>query len=340
MEERFDLAPWELAPDSPEKLEGVASGRVRASWLGEEREYLLREVEIAPKRFIVFAREVGSDDEGNWLLHYAHKSSWISLYTRGANRTYNNEDLGLKLEALGVARLIWTSIEAHGNSLPYCATFNSEGQGCFQRPSPFPIKPEVTEWLPFSYDASGLASANCDDWKRRFESELNTSDSDVNFSLYWANLTFQQRADAVINFRHGYYSQLIQIMTWVLLSDSGISWTTFPWCWRFCFLENHDSFWQHIWNSNWEAGSFNQQDTSCFCNLWREGILGWFGVSINKRLIKAHYCVDRFCGEKDGVRLMQVEVSPPTQHERLEARLQLRDWARGKVPDELLKTLS
>ncbi len=47
MNERLDLAPWELAPDSPEQLEGVAGGRVRTEWGGKEREFLLREVEIA-----------------------------------------------------------------------------------------------------------------------------------------------------------------------------------------------------------------------------------------------------------------------------------------------------
>lgn len=34
MDERFDLAPWELSPGSPEQLEGVAGARVRAKWLG------------------------------------------------------------------------------------------------------------------------------------------------------------------------------------------------------------------------------------------------------------------------------------------------------------------
>lgn len=332
MEERFDLAPWELAPDSPENLEGVAQARITTNWLGDEREFLLREVEVAPEQFIVFAREVDSEDEGNYVL-YNSRCAWVSVEMSWRTRAFNAANLILKAQHCLAGRWFFVCVRLEEKQVPAYVIVNNEEQAIFQWLYPRKSDRDFERSLPFRWPCADLAHAPSPVWLARLRSGLEQPLSVANFALRWLQLDFDTRANVAMVCRRGSYRELLQVMKWVLICDSDISWFSFEWHWEFDFLEHGEEMSQWLWSQDGK----DEQRNSDFCAQWRMATLGWFGAHLNQELLESHRCVQMFCG--DNHELMCVSASPPTQHERLEAALRLRDWARGKVPDELLQTL-
>ncbi len=331
--ERFDLAPWELAPDSPEKLEGVAQARIRTDWLGEEREFLLREVEIAPEQFILFVREVDSEDEGNYVL-YNSRCAWVSVEMSWRTRAFNAANLILKAQHCSVARWFFVRVRLQEKQVPAYIIVNSEEQASFQWVYPMEKDRDFERSLPFRWHCADLAHAPSPVWLARLRSELEQPLSAANSALRWLQLDFDTRVNAIMVCRRGSYRELLQVMRWVLICDSEVSWFSFEWDWEFDFLDSpDDKVWTSVF-SQWGNKFLPLSDRSL---EWRRAVLEWFQVSMNETLVNENQYVRLFCG--DNHELMAVSVSSPTQHERLEAALELRDWARGKVPDELLETL-
>ena len=326
MNERFDLTPWELAPDSPEKLEGVASASIRASWLGKEREFLLREVEVTKNLPIVFLRERESGDAGNWAFcDYSSLTKKSNSLRRIRNRLQQPE--GKTLTFLNeLFRVI------HLSFLPNrTLTVKPSGEVSFKS---YERGQEPTR---FRLSRSGLEKATASYCVELLQQELSAPDSRGQFAVHWEQLNFEERADFLVRCHQGSYSQMRRLLHNVLVHAVQTD-ADFEECSWVCHINHKIDAHSKIWLRN---SSPRQQDFIETPHLrnWRRALTAWFAPRFIQTLAPEHQSAWIW---RDHIRdrsLCTVSTEIPTHHERLEAALELRDWARGKVPDELLETL-
>jgi len=345
MNERFDLAWWELSPDSPEKLEGVASGRIKAHWLGDEREFLLREVEIGPEQFVVFAREVDSLDEGNWMLH-PENSQWkampfdwvgVSLPT---TRAPNAMNLFSRTSHVELGRLFHLNLKDYSLSGSAYAFINSQGEVRLWNFLPKSgIKNQIghrnEESLYVTIDAESLENVSALQWRERLEKEFRIASSNARFALEWQLLSFEQRCQCVLDLSNGDYIQMKRMFTLALsVADFGVS-TGDVLDWNYSW--EHDESGQCLYVRNSSKNSEEEIEPSEFLCIWRQALLNWFAPTLSEQVADKNWCVRSW--NADNHEIFAVCISLPTQHQRLEAALELRDWARGKVSEELIRTL-
>lgn len=75
------------------------------------------------------------------------------------------------------------------------------------------------------------------------------------------------------------------------------------------------------------------------CNQWRTYVHDYFCISLNEKYIPKYDC-SRFNDDYKPISpQIRLEICPPSQHDRLEAALFLRDWAKDKIPPQELKLL-
>lgn len=330
MEERFDLAPWELAPDSPEQLEGVAGGRVRTEWGGKEREFLLREVEIASKQFVVFARDVNSTEDGNWMFY--DSSGWAGV-SAGCARSPNAMNLFSRTQGCNLGRIFHFSFAPFGTNERGFVFVAPDGQAHLRCVQPDNQDPWLMADLFFFVSIEGLEDATAAEWRTRVEQELGDPLSQARFALQWRLLSFNQQADLAIACLCGSHSEMQRLFRAALRCESLLQQVEGTWQWAYQMGEQ-DYVYLAVLNANGlPIGDF---EMSPFLIEWRDSLLKWFDPSFDEDLSRNHRCVLDW---SDNHEVFAVSVESPTHHERLEAMLELRDWARSKVPDELLKTL-
>lgn len=325
--ERFDLATWELAPDSPEKLEGVAQARVRADWLGEEREFLLREVEVTKDLRIVFLRERESGDAGNWA--FCNHSSWSKKSNslsriRHRLQPFEGKTLTFLNELYRVIHLSFLP----GRTL----TVKPSGEVSFES---YEQRRRPTR---FRLSRSGLERETASYCVELLQREFNTPDSRGQFALHWEQLNFEERADFLVRCHQGSYSQMRRLLRDVLVHAVQPN-ADFKECSWVCHINPKLDAHSNIWLRNSSPREQEFAETPHLCN-WRRALIAWFAPQFIQTLAPEHQSAWIWRDQIRDWSLCTVSTEIPTQHERLEAALRLRDWARGKVPDELLETLT
>ncbi len=323
MNEAFDLAPWELAPDSPEQAQGVASGRVKGGWLGkQDQEFWIRTVQTSLNVPVRFARPVGSQEEGNWVFYspapIVHSlEAWIE---RRLFYIAVNADLG---------RLFYLSFESCGVNGRGLVVLNSQGQGHLRWLWPQRGAGWQNDVL-FALDASGLKEAQATRWRQTIQEELANFDSDARFALNWIQLPISEQKHRLTHFERGSLHELQNVWKQVLRCDSTFSSNDDDWIWQWDVLRDI-----HLLDDGHGEVDFSELPLSL--QLWHNAVIKWFGLHEVRFLVKTH---SRPLTAIAKSLELSFSIEPfDSHHERLEATLQLRDWARGKVPDELLQTL-
>lgn len=331
MNERFDLAHWELAPDSPEKLEGVASGRIKAHWLGDEREFLLREVEIEPKESVVFARRRGAPNGDNWVLGYEEYVpqllSQVPPFESAQVRAVRDSQALCLLRLVhfdaarfgleGTVRVTWSG--KRGRLWIFTATEKTR-----ERVWGFDLE------LPDAFFDVGQTS-------RVLAEALNDRNSDAHFALHFAAKSDFERRECALTFKNGSLAELERMLSLVLQLATWGDEIAGMWALSGYVDEEVDAPWGDHLARELDAETVASGRMPPFHRAWRRALGDYFSPSPNEKLKQRHLCLEDYFYRLGCFAYGRAER--PNSHQRLEAALELRDWARGKVPDELIATL-
>lgn len=182
---------------------------------------------------------------------------------------------------------------------------------------------------PFAFDAPWDTSQ--DEARERLWRVWNDSSSDARFAWSWAQKNRDQKMAQLCGF-DGNWSELERVMRLVLLDTASLWQRGHAWRWSL-----HHEFAGRGWLFN----QFNRSDTTQNLRLtvWQEFLYDHFVPDLRAELME-HVCAREFwqhAGELQNVQLSEA----PTMHERIEARLQLREWLQDKAaPNEMEKLLA
>lgn len=363
------LEPDELLPHRNTPPGGEAEGPFPLFWCGEERQLLIRTVEFRNHNYVYFAREVGDEAVGNWLLCEREKLTPVRDWP-GNSRTRN---IPKHFGPLGwtLARLFVVSNAELEQ--PFSLLLSDDGVGaCLDKGLRLSARFDFD--LPFEvveFDRSKTRQY----WQR----ELADPDSDIHFAANFAALRATTRFDLIWG---EHRSELIQIIEWVLKCEprlweyGGGGW--FSWIGFVSILRVFANilsgrklrFWlqrslrplpkptrlNHYSGGewHWELRPGNPDFSYLFCPdtdnfedfivnspfIYAMGrfLVETYILQLTQPLRDKHRCVRDFL-ESEPVWIQHFSQTP-TAHEQIEAALNLRDWLRkNHAPAELLALL-
>lgn len=162
--------------------------------------------------------------------------------------------------------------------------------------------------------------------------DWSDENSDARFAWNWALLSDEEKVALVCGF-DGNWSEVKRLMRRILQQTSALWESGSAWSWTI-----HHEFGAHSWLVN--LSNQTDRSQSARLNRWGEWLFAHFFATFQTQLIKNHSCVSQFWEHVISLAVVQLS-EPPTMHERLEARLALREWLEGKAaPDEIERLLS
>lgn len=161
--------------------------------------------------------------------------------------------------------------------------------------------------------------------------EWNDPNSDTRFAWEWPQWNDEERKLLCCGFK-GDFSEMARVMRWVLTgaqtlweAGSGWTWTIHPEFASRGYVTNFSDSGRHL---------------ALSLSAWQEWLFAYFAPDWRADWMESHECVQGFwrrIGALESVRMDE----PPTMHERLESRLQLREWLQDKAaPDQIEKLLA
>lgn len=161
----------------------------------------------------------------------------------------------------------------------------------------------------------------------------NEADSDMRFAWQWANWDEAERLRQSTGYQ-GDFGELEQVMKWVLTCLPTTGDKALEWTWNLLGhrlgIETEIVYFLHAYSDQWEDTQDTDEDR--FIKVWSDLLSAHFLPHWRRDWTKHHVCVREFWASRS---LCEVERDePPTMHERLEARLELRDWLQQNAPDQ------
>jgi hypothetical protein len=298
--------------------------RVEVEWQGRARPVVAR-LEQAPsplKGAVVVCRLEDAPEEGEWLVLQG-----LSQPLRSIRR--HNEII--------LRRTVRNAFSRRGLTVGQFLELDVP-----RAPGRVLLSPDLCAWLTDEQnhfarrDASGLFR-----WKpllptvqlqEQLQREWEQPHSDARFAWGWAQLSRDEKMARVCGF-NGNWGELRRVMRLVLLCSGELWNRASSWNWSL-----HHEFGGRGWLVNFS----DRRDTSQSARFaqWQTFLFERFAPDLQSELLKKHLCAREFwrgAGALESVRL----DAPPTMHERLEARLELRAWLEGRaMPDEIERLLS
>ena len=159
--------------------------------------------------------------------------------------------------------------------------------------------------------------------------EWNDENSDTRFSWQWPQWNDEERKVLCCGFE-GDLRDMARVMRWILtgahqLWEAGSGWT-----WTI-----HPEFASRGYVTNF---SDSGRPLILTLSAWQEWLFAYFAPGWRADWMERHECVQGFwrrVGALESVRMDE----PPTMHEQLEAKLDLREWLRENAPDEVERLL-
>ena len=298
----FELEAWEVGPRCKEKT----AGRSQREYLGKK----WRAVEMRHKKFVVFVRDVRAEHQGNWMIAAMEGNQprvWSPRPDIATSPPNINVDHGMG------RFFVW------GDEMMFLL---SNGDGVWldaQLRAEVPFRSSVPQGIVEN------SSRETFEWLTR---ELG-EDSDVALARRWRTFDDEEKM-AVLFGGQNHLDATRELMSAVLVSDENLWHTDRISRWR---ISQND-----LWGKLFLSEERQHRGWSTFMVDWAETIVS---LCITPRIavpIQSHPCVFQFSQTNDNY--VEVEVSgPPTQHERLEARLRLREWLEQNAPDKLEELL-
>lgn len=331
------LAPWEHLPEAhPGQVEARAQSVVPFVWRGEKLQVAARYADSGDNSHFIFVRFLGEEDDGNWVMSHTnipHSALWFRLNPR--LRRIPRLRLAHRLARNFSPRYSWP-----GRHFPFARLFYVEHvaldaakpiricidiSGCGTCLFPEEIFYSDAFRLPLS-EAQSLRSVGGSKVLALLQEELGKEDSDVRFMLQWREKTDGEREQMVIQTRQGTLAEMRQLLTCVLRVEPSLDARYEEARWN--AYEHSSTVWfdQHRWI-----------ETPFRMMSWRRIIMQHFSPIIDETLRRRHVCVRNWVDLKYAN--TPIQTVRPTQHERMEAALFLREWARDKVSARKLQLL-
>ncbi len=165
-----------------------------------------------------------------------------------------------------------------------------------------------------------------------FVSALNKSESDIRFALHWSHLSLEERNSLNTFYTNGDEKELREVVRAIAFYESA--------------GEEHDrliyrnGFLCHDWMRKYiKIGPpppryiLPYPAPTLRLEMWGKHVRNYFYIHGDTELMRKHQLLDPMRPE------IVVECAQATQHERLEAALFLRDWAKDKIPPDELRLL-
>jgi len=185
----------------------------------------------------------------------------------------------------------------------------------------FLLRPDTREAVTFSSNDDWMRGAWIKDgahFAARLKREWKNPASDVSTARDYLSATDEERRVFGIEWKRGSWEELRRVARWALLIDH-------PGDER-----------QLIWTRNAQPLYQVHHEDSRLSRLWQ--LLSTRNVSALNLARAPSYFAPRPFSFHEGspcIPFFRIEVSPPSEHERLEARLELRAWLRQNAPDLL-----
>ncbi len=302
----------------------------------------MRRVEWKPSLFVLFAREADSSEEGNWLIYQSeswnlpaisdarcevilrHPQKFVSFLVGKFRRVFVIRFQTTCRGDIIKSQLLFVFVFPNGSVRIRRDTGH-------EIPTLFSVEPEQCLGMSASHTLAFL------------KEELVRKGSTARFARLWLDYDLDVRASYVLHLRGGTWKQLRRLLRCALVCcvEPDEQTAGFLWANWLDLNEGKKTYFSVIWNSAREPETI---PTPPLLERWRQELLRHFAPVPqedvqSRRTTPACWSQDGGKDELNELFFDGDESRHMSQHERLEAALELRDWARGKVPDELLRTL-
>lgn len=159
-----------------------------------------------------------------------------------------------------------------------------------------------------------------------FEREMDNTECEIRFALGWSQLSEDERIKAVIHFQNGDLSELRAVVRALGIAEAARQNVMGNWAVSFADLLRFGA--DKLWALRNSPGNARLR-------RWSHHLNRYFALHKDEALAARYLCVASF----HLPHYTSFEEGPPSAHERLEAALFLRDWARGKIPPDELQLL-
>jgi len=312
---RFDFAPHEWPPLGIGPREGLADAVFKVVWNNERVEVMTRWVELEHRAAYLFFKAIGG---GPTLVVSREHSYGTSPFANVGMK--GNSKVRLPVELVQKALRGWGLSYGHGFCFP-AQTWHTRHP----------------QWLFLRHDGSGGV---WNDWHYELHitpfrlsppldfsrQALEDPDSPIRFALDWSQLSHEQRLEQTCGVFNDKQSELHKVVQSIALSEPSLHRTE-----AIGRLYYGEKLWPTVKTPHgWEGETPNAR-----LRRWSVHLQRAFNWKKDEELTARHLCVERF----NAWPRVQIELSPPTHHERLEAALFLREWAAGKIPSDELRLL-
>lgn len=302
----FRLEPHHLPPGSDAVLEAPAEAVLELEWKGKKREVAFRWMRFGRFAHLLWVRVDGE----LWLATQHPRTSFEApmkwrLPQRSPRKLLSIARTIEGGHALGLARAFFQAAPIE----PQFVMSRADGRGVWLD-SNLEI---VGEFAPESE-----ANADSTAWKKAFEAAYNDEASDARVAWNWAAMSDDERRAWLYEGSHG-LNAIEKIVRLVLQSADELWEHHEGLCWA------HDFSWVEGALSNEQGWFIDARKEAPRLERWRR--------FVDKRLWKPrfwmvarHRLVRQWIQSEHPSWDVRVEVSKPSFHERLEARLELRAW--------------
>ncbi len=302
-EVRFDLEPHQWPPQAQGERLGLADAVFAVEWDGAQVEVAARLVPIGIESFLMFFRALESSQ-----IYVVATSSGIRLSPR--LRYPINQESKIEFLKEQLPKVVEDNdLATYGRLLPFRQS-REEQINLFvahDGASGAWIAESRVGWTPFRSDSQTDLAAQA----------LANPSSPAGYALLWSQLSDEQRRERALCFANGDWNEFRRIARAAACFDvptfSGYDiWIAFD-----------ESF--HLKTGQLHLDNY---DPGVRLRRWGYYIRNYFAPHRNDVLAARHLCV----AQQSLSPILSFKPPQPNQHERLEAALTLRDWAKGKIP--------